>query len=201
MRTCVIQYAGGYYTTLLSQTFALHHSRCLQLRYSYLVSTIPWTDRHPVWEKCALILSAARKGYEHIIWLDSDTLWEGEPFPFPETMFGLTWHDQPTPGYPPHYNAGVMYINNTNGQAEEAIQLWWDTPNDNLPQWMDQTSLNNMLETFPDWVTKLDHRWNSVEHIPAYRSDNPAVRAWHGLEGGCLEQMKVAICNSIQKQL
>lgn len=197
MRACVIQYAGGYYTQLLAETFALHQLFCRRHRYDYLVSTIPWTDRHPYWEKCALLLTAAKKGYEQLVWLDSDTVWHGETLILPPTVFGMTRHNESN-YFPEHYNAGVIYVNNSGGQAIQPLEEWWHTPETDSRS-VDQGALNVVVDKTPELVTKLDHRWNSVDYIPEYKATNPAVSAWHGLEGKCVEQMRDSVWNTMQQ--
>lgn len=193
MKTVVVQFADSrhpQYTCLLGATRDLHAAHCRKNGYDYIASTQACTDRHPYWEKCNLLRGAAASGYEHIVWLDADTVWYGEPLILPPTVFGLTWHK---PMHEPaHWNAGVMYVNNTGSQAIEPLEAWWCTPEDGH-KWCDQWSLNKMLTFHPGLVTRLEHRWNSVEYLEGHFEDGAIVSAWHGLGAACLSAMLHAI--------
>lgn len=187
MRTCVLQWVlDDRYAHLLNATWHWHSKQCHKHGYRYIVRTGQYTEREPCWEEIKFIQDAIEDGFEHIVWLDADTVWTGVPLLVPPTVFGLAWHDAYAP---PHYNQGVVYINNTNGQAAEPVKEWWNTPYGS--HWMgSQHSLNVMLQAKPELVTRIGHEWNSVGYIPQYTNGTPIVHAWHGTSGSCLDAMQ-----------
>lgn len=154
---------------------------------------------HPYWVKAHLMLSAAEKGFDHIVWLDADAIWLYGELPKPATVFGLTYHDLRVFGEP-HYNAGVMFLNNDHKLAVPRLKQWINTSDDDH-KWHDQFALNKILNLDPDLVTRLPHKFNSVEYIPQYRSSNPCIVAWHGCKTQFIETFESYINMAVQSWL
>lgn len=206
MATHVIQFATGKYEEQLALTYLIHSKACQKYGYIFTVTNKQENPHHPYWEKPLLCRKAIQAGATQVVWLDADTLWTGDhPLDPPLTsIIGCTQHvgfngpmniNKPQYTYD-HYNAGVFYLDSSDkDKALQFIDNWYNEPDDNH-QWHDQHSLNKLFIRDPGLVTKLDMRWNSVEHNPGYRSQDPVVRAWHG--GGGPDRVLAAMKSTIK---
>lgn len=194
MKTLLVQHATGtVHQALLESTCRWHQSLCNSAGWKYAYDSVgyfPQAKVHPYWEKVfELGYHCAAATFDRIIWIDADAVMRRAEFPEFNTPFAMTWHEPPDDHH--HFNAGVIYINNT-PESRGWINEWLQTPDDGH-KWHDQWALNKLLFAHPEIVTRLDHRWNSVEHIPQYQAPDPVVKAWHGLGGNCLTQLQTAV--------
>lgn len=180
IRTCVVQYAWGsefLHQTQITSGYTLWG--CSKFNYNYQFFTRK-PEVSPVWEKPKILLEVLSQGFDTVVWLDTDCLWlANEPLhDVHKTIFGLTYHHSCAHQRIGHYNAGFIVVNN----SEDTIKLmhaWLNESDDGHP-WAEQYALNKILSKYPEIVTQLDHKYNSVVHIPEYSSANPVVVAWHG---------------------
>lgn len=162
------------YAKFLHETLApIHQKLAAQNGYEFEYD-ITTKDVHPFWMKAFMIQKALADGFEFVVWLDSDVIWLGEPLDVEfQTVFGMTYHVG-YGAYDNHFNAGVIYVNNQNGQAVKPIADWYAQ---RIYTCHDQDVLN---ANHTHQITKLDHAWNSSIWIEHYSSPNPKIIAWHG---------------------
>lgn len=182
----VLQYSDANTMPLLQLTHGYHKKFSENCGYDYIIETNPVDpNKHPFWQKPLLLQKYQRLGYGRIVWLDTDTLWLGEPLePFENSVhekIGMVkcWHYEPNLD---HHNAGVIYINDF---ILPFIQEWLDEPDDGNPNG-DNWAMKKLVDRnrVPGLVT-LGYKWNSFMQFPAYRHKGfpfypPRVAAWHG---------------------
>lgn len=162
------------YAAFLKNELAPIHKRFADIHgygYEYDVTS---NVVHPFWMKAKMIGDAIAEGYERIVWLDTDAIWLGAPLDveFP-TVFGMTYQVSYC-SYDSHFNAGVIFVNNTNNQAAVPVAEWFSQ---RVHTFHDQDVLN---ANHRHQITQLDHAWNSSAWIDFYRSQSPRIIAWHG---------------------
>lgn len=177
MRVAVLQFAVGEYTKMLEVSRQRHIDGCKRFGYSYRCD-FALRAKHPYWHKLEMVLEAIRDGFDYVVWIDADTIWNGFD-PLTDAIktdgIGMTWADGvwPEPYYQ-HYNCGVYFIRCVDNKDEMIATLtkWQNEPDDGHP-WGDQHAFHKLLGRNEIEVTRVDDRFNNG-------FGNPVIRAWHG---------------------
>lgn len=208
----ILQQASGDHEQLLRFAEPHHQAYCDRHKTEYVAAygeaiLAPVANKHPYWEKVALLNMALSEGYEYVIWLDADCLIVDPEVDLREacTGVGATYHDLMQHGFAPpaydHFNCGAVYLRNT-PETRQFVMDWWNTSDEDHP-WHDQHSFNQVAAKGLHYckVDRLEHKWNST--APYFTSANPVVRAWHGLGSvkSRLQEMQKALGEQTEKLL
>ncbi len=177
-RVALCQFANGGYESQLEISRPYHLAGCERFGYTFIVESDASTGKHVFFEKLRMVLDAIDHGFNYVVWLDADTLWDGmQPLTdaMPSPGIGMTFNGGQwiEPWYA-HFNAGAYYVHVGNGVRSQ-LQRWLDTPDDGHP-WGDQHSLSKLVRSGRIDVTLIDSRFNSIHG----RDRNHVVAAWHG---------------------
>lgn len=178
MRVAVLQFATGGYKEQLAISRPYHLAACERYGYTFISEDKPRTGKHVFFEKLPMVLDAIDAGFEYIVWLDADTIWNGDypltdAMPFPGIGFTFNGGQWVDPWYA-HHNAGVYYVHVGNG-VRECIREWLDTSDGGHP-WGDQHSLHILVGSGRLKPVRLSGRFNSIHG----QDRAHVVAAWHG---------------------
>lgn len=178
MRVAVLQFAVGEYTKMLEVSRQRHLSGCQKFGYSYRCD-FELRAKHPYWHKLEMVIEAVKDGFDYIVWLDADTVWNGQE-PLTDALhvdgIGMAWTGGDwKPPFCPHYNCGVYFVRCCENRDAVLSDLykWRDEPDNGHP-WGDQHALHALLSRGEIKVVDVDNRFN-------HGVGQPTVRVWHGL--------------------
>lgn len=183
MKTILIQHihANTPGVRMLELTEARHKDYCNRHGYYYrAVIGNPLPDIPPEagnWARIKLIKDALDEGFDHVIWLDADTLIYDMGTPLAdavqENKIGVCWHRIPQLH---HWNIGAMYMDNA-PEVREFVKNWlasYPPPNDG---WLEQ-GVFNRLARGGNTVVTISDKWNAtfdVSMVP-----DAVVLGFHG---------------------
>ena len=149
-------------------------------------------DVHPgkqggAWDKVQLVLDALRRGYEFIVWLDTDAAIMDFSADLRDALpdgasIGAVIHDPERSAYlrqlnvPKHHNVGVLYVRNT-PQSVEFFEKWlasWP----GIERWAEQGSFNELTASV-GCVVAVEDKYNAT--IGVNESPETIVQGWHGI--------------------
>jgi hypothetical protein len=152
-------------------------------------------DVHPgkqggAWDKIALVLDALRRGYEYIVWLDTDAAVMDFEADLRDALpdgacVGAVVHDPARSPFlrqnqvPRHQNVGVLYVRNDPRSVkffEDWLAAWPGLPG--LERWAEQGVFNKLAEDV-DFVVGVDDKYNATVEVNMV--DHPVVKGWHGV--------------------
>jgi hypothetical protein len=136
------------------------------------------------WAKLELIRLMLADHYKYIIWIDADAMIVDMDTDLrtgcPEGI-GMVLHNGPgTPG--PHYNVGVMLIQNTPRVVAFVDEWLTRYPGTTEFPWHEQGEAWKMAHD-PKWqdvVFQIDNKWNSCLYAGTF-VDNQVIAGWHGM--------------------
>lgn len=176
-------YTGSPYSELLAFQFGrnLNYCKAHDMDYSVNYGNIveQWKLEYGGWAKTALIWGALNK-YEHVIWLDVDTLIADLSADLrdgcPAFGIGMTLHN---PAHPV-YNVGAMYVTNSE-EVRAFIYEWMGWYPGPIGGWYEQAMINLLIQIpkFSNMVTPIDYKWNSTRAANIH-VDNAVVEGFHG---------------------
>ena len=138
------------------------------------------TERAANWDKIVLILQALRAGkWEHIIWLDADTLIAHTARDLRSALPADSWLGMVKHGHPAWFNCGAMYIRSTPQALAFFEEVWRTWPVGHV--WEDNMAIIRVLGFDPErWrgVAVIGDEWNSTRLMNDV--GNAVVKAWHG---------------------
>lgn len=140
------------------------------------------------WAKLGLILYAFSRGYEYVVWLDTDALIADTGADlrkaFPEDGIGLVVHNGP----PRHYNVGVMYCRNS--ESAKNFISYWLTWFPGPVGWRDQAMLNLLVQVngLENVIKEIDPKYNSTR-LAGCHVERSVVEGFHG-EGKPEERLR-----------
>ena len=168
-------------TAMLELTEGRHRDYCQKhgIHYKAVIGN-PLPEIPPEagnWARIKLIKDALEEGFEHVYWLDADTLIYDMDTPLAyavqEGKIGVCWHRIPQLH---HWNIGAMYLDNC-AEVRDFINRWlasFPPPNDG---WLEQGVFNRLART-GRIVTTISDRWNAtldVSMVP-----DAVVLGFHG---------------------
>lgn len=190
--TLVIQqvYPSHGFEPLLELTQAHHKAYCDKHHLDYLAvfdEVYPHDSALGAWAKIELIRRALLDGYDHVIWLDADTLIKDTEVNIakgvPVFGIGVCWQRIPQLH---HWNVGALYIDNCKA-TREFIDKWlasYPPPKDG---WNEQGVFNRLAMQDKTVVTISD-KWNAtfdVSMVP-----DAVVLGFHG-QGKAPQRLKL----------
>lgn len=149
-------------------------------------------DIHPgkqggAWDKVQLVLDALRRGYEYVVWLDTDAaivdMSADLRNALPEgALIGAVEHDPARSPFlrqnqvPKHKNVGVLYVRN----APETIEFFaaWLASWPGVERWAEQGAFNELSAGKP-FVVAVNDRYNATVEVNMVGA--PVVKGWHGV--------------------
>jgi hypothetical protein len=180
---------SGIFYDMLRLTQQRHAAYARAHGFDYIVN---FGDVHPgkkfgAWDKIQLVLDALRRGYDYVVWLDTDAaimdfevdLRDALPA---DALIGAVEHDPDRSPFlklnqvPRHKNVGVLYVRNTPASVkffEEWLSTW-----PGVERWAEQGAFNLLAER-DGIVCAVEDRWNAT--VNANEVVNPAVKGWHGV--------------------
>lgn len=187
MRVAVLQFAVGEYTKMLEVSRVRHLDGCRKFGYAYRCE-FTLRAKHPYWHKLVMVQEAIRDGFDYVIWLDADVIWNGvEPLTdaIDSDGIGMVWSggEWQSPYYP-HYNCGVYFVRCVDAPNAmlEKLRLWAEESDDGHP-WGDQHAFHKLLENGEISVCKVADRFN-------WPTGKPTIRVWHGLGISAIKDME-----------
>lgn len=186
MRVAVLQFAVGDYTKMLDVSRQRHIAGCQRFGYSYRCD-FKLRAKHAYWHKLEMVTEAIRDGFDYIVWLDADTIWNGRE-PLTDALatdgIGMAWTGgEWSPPFYQHYNCGVYFVRCCENKEAmlNVINTWKNEPDNGHP-WGDQHALHSLLNRGEIQITRIDNRFNSGV-------GSPTVRVWHGLGMKAIAEM------------
>ena len=178
----LIQYAtGAHYEEMLSETRELHKSYADSWSIDYFVEK-PQTHTHKTahYHRIELFLRMIDLGYDHIAWLDSDSIIvDPSVCIFDASNYGIACCEcYDSPKEEKHLNTGFLIITSSI-ETRAFLETWRSTRAANHP-WHDQYTFIRLMEQprFRSLLTILPNRFNYVNiHMEA---PNPIIRSFHG---------------------
>ena len=184
------QAEGPSYREMLNATSYMHAAYCKRHDVDQWVLRGHLSTDAIAWDKLRMMTMAIDSGYEHIFWLDSDTIIVGDEdlrTAVPDDYdLGMTWQISPGGG-PLHFNVGAIYcrgsvqlrtfladlISRMPQQPYTRVPYWWDDEK------CEQVIFNQMLAdgAYDVKCAKLDYKWNSIYLT---KVENPVVLGYHG---------------------
>jgi hypothetical protein len=170
------------YRAMLDLTQDRHAEYCQAHGFDYELQRVG-DPRYPAntgaWVKVKLMIDAMQKGYQSVVWLDTDALvWDmdadlrGAVRP---GKVGLCW--QRIPQFPQgHWNVGVMYVDNTPGTLG-FMQDWLASYPPPADGWGEQGVFNRLAAKSP-LVETVSDRWNAT--IDVSMVPDAVVLGFHG---------------------
>ena len=177
----LLQYGVGEEHERMLELTRRHHQACAELWGAdyYVAEPLRCTSRPPHWHRIDLILEAFKRGYDQVVWLDTDcVIVDPKTSLFDVSGFGVACcecFDSPT--IERHLNTGVLVVSRSR-EVARFLTTWRNRPIEGVYQ--DQSSFINLMATRPhrDLLTILPNRFNCVEtHM---ESRNPVILAYHG---------------------
>jgi hypothetical protein len=202
-KAVLVQQASGWHRDLLAETRILHTDYCKRMGIDYRrLITKRLCDRDIAWDKIVVLRETLALPYDVVIWLDADTvivsdedLRDALPANKDFGMIRLGNVSYKDLGF--HYNAGALYIRNTERMRKFFDDVWDDYEED----MKEQGSIHNVLmrEGFPEWFVQIDDKWNST--MGGNESPSPVVVAWHGTTGveENTRHIRETVCEHIKK--
>jgi hypothetical protein len=136
----------------------------------------------PHWNKVPLIRQALALGFDHVAWLDADTLIVRHECDLRTALvenapIGMCLHkSEGWNGQPHHHNSGVIIMRNTPLTRQFFDEVWSSGP---FPHhWQDQGRIMATRDKFPGSVQTLPDEWNSTRGVN--EASDPIIKAWHG---------------------
>jgi ADP-heptose:LPS heptosyltransferase len=191
-RVALVQQASGPYVEMLSLTHDWHAQYAARHALTFLSVRGPVQfERSPVWDKIQLIRMQLAAGYDLVVWLDADTLVVNPAAdvrgalsngaPIAMCRHPLPWGEQPW-----HWNAGVVFVRNTNASRWFFDEVW--RREGCTHSWQEQARINELSLEHPGLIQELGHQWNCTRGLTS--APNPVVRAWHGKGMAALTSMR-----------
>lgn len=168
---CLLDFSTPYHTAY-AETFKFDY-------YPYHTK-----EKYPIrnggWDRVDLILEAFNCGYQYIVWMDADALIQNDDIDLRKACKDIgACFDLKNPV--PHYNVGVLYLENT-PEVVEFVKTWMTHYPGRLWHgmfWGEQSDFNLMATENPSLVHTLHNKWNSYAGTPCDAKDI-IVKAWHG---------------------
>lgn len=192
MASVLLQYASGKDTPLLELSSLSYSTYCDKFGIEYeREHTVDLRSRGPNWAKILLILEKLNQGYEHIFWMDADTLIVDHSTDIRSVAqpgkIGMVRHPASWRELDYHYNSGVIFLHAaTTDQREQYIDFFRHAyeigpgrqSNGNI--WQDQAGMLDAWLTgnYGEIMYRLPDRYNATLYVNDVR--NPVIRACHG---------------------
>lgn len=170
----------SYYTDIMPLVFARHlnyaKAHGFDYEFSYGEIVEDWKPGQGGWAKLMLIYNALARNYQHVIWVDADSiivdlradLRGGCP---DGPGLGFVVHRNPI-----HLNVGNIYV--TNSAEVQQFMADWMSWYPGPAGWREQAVLNLLAKTNP-LVKVTDDKYNSCR-AAGNRVDHPIVEGFHG---------------------
>lgn len=181
-RRALVQLAAGYdFVRMLDLTADLHSRYCKAWGAELIArreAKNKKPTRPPHWRKVDLITEALESGYDHILWLDADSvIVDARADLFAACSWGIgicACHDAPT--VPRHLNTGVLWFNRS-PEVTAFVAAWNAMPN---KMGEDQSAFEELMNErrWRSLLTICPNRYNCVE--TAMEAPDPVVRSFHG---------------------
>lgn len=181
-------WSGIFYDMLrLTQQRHAAYARAHGFDYWCIYGDVHAGKQGGAWDKVQLILDALHRGYEYIVWLDTDAAivdFEADlRDALPEgALIGAVQHDPDRSAYlkansvPRHHNVGVLYVRN-DPRTIDFFEKWlasWP----GVERWAEQGAFND-LATATGCVVTVDDRYNAT--INVNETPQTIVQGWHGI--------------------
>lgn len=176
-------YQDSAYTEMAALTLGRHLQYAKRHGFDYEFyygNIIPeWNPDYGGWAKLALIANAMERGYQHVIWVDTDAIIADLSADLragcPPHGIGATRNTLPKE----HINVGMLYVTNA-PDVLDFVKYWiaWYPGPDG---WREQAALNLLLciPSLADAVTPIEYKYNSCR-AGGTQVENPVVEAFHG---------------------
>lgn len=187
----------GMFYDMLRLTFPRHaaYARAHAMDYWMVMGDVH-DEKMPqgAWDKINLMKLALSRGYEHVIWLDTDAAIADMDCDLRDALpagklIGACVHDPEKSEYlrslnvPRHMNVGVMYLRNGMRGDISTLEFIndWLSRHPGHPRWQEQGAFNDMaLEAkYADMVAVVDDKWNATINVNPVAVPN--VIGWHGI--------------------
>jgi hypothetical protein len=155
-KALIIQQASGDYREMLRLTHARHSKYAMrhQIDFWSILGSVQ-DNRHPYWDKIALIIEALQMPYDMVVWLDADTLICSAADDVRTACsefncigmcrYPLPWQEQPW-----HFNAGVIFTRNCALARKFFAEVWELGPTEH--PWQDQARIMESATRIPEAI-------------------------------------------------
>ena len=173
---------GHQFFDCMRLTYPRHSAYALahEMDYWHIIGDV-YFEYHPGgWGKIHMMITALKKGYEHVFWVDSDAAIMDMEVDLRDCLKGKKFHIgacvHDANNIAAHMNIGVLYVRNKKG-AKEFLEDWAAMfPGQH--RWMEQGAFNKLIKG-RDVVGQVEDKWNATVNVNMV--DKPVVKGWLGV--------------------